>query len=716
MMLQSPPLKRCLVCVNPDLNLIDGSSIWAQTITLALAKTGLLQVDFIAKATPVRDELFQPLVDSDQVNVIDGGNKKYWGGQSRARLTPSNMVDLAKRLDEKKGYDLVLIRGIDIAREAGMDLDLLSRCWIYLTDIQQEYDKLNSRELQELKLFAKSAMRILYQSEGFAALWRKVDANIGEKLVEYSPVIPDLDDNLSPISQRKNKVVYAGKYCKDWKTLDMAVNWPKVHNENKAAELLMIGDLIRSEKDDRAFKEKMLAALENTEGLTWCGALPRLQVKQELAEAKLGLSWRSPELDKTVEYSTKILEYGGAGAAAILNRNPLHESMLGTDYPLYANSEEEFISKVLLALQNDEVCQLAADRLKKLAEKHTFSNRVDALKSLLEQEFSRTKVLVAGHDLKFFGLLQRQLESTGKYQFIIDKWQGHNKHIEADSKRKLLRADIIFCEWCLGNLKWYSKYKLPHQKLVARFHLQEKDLPYLSESAQQKIDHIAYVSDQIKREANEVVPFPAEKSSVIANLMDEDKYKPIKKMADAEFTLGMIGIAPSRKRVDLAIDVLEELLKTDSRYRLRIKGTHPFDYPWLAKREEELEYYMDVMERINAREALRYAVTFDPPGDDVNEWLSLVGYILSPSDFESFHLAVGEGMLTNAVPIVWDWPGSNEIWPQESIVSSTAQAVEKIKAQSQMQSASRDYVLNKYGVKSILCQWENILSDSGSKQ
>ncbi len=53
--------KRILICGNPDLNYIDGSSIWAQTIALIIAATGNAIVDFLAKSKPVRDELFLPL-------------------------------------------------------------------------------------------------------------------------------------------------------------------------------------------------------------------------------------------------------------------------------------------------------------------------------------------------------------------------------------------------------------------------------------------------------------------------------------------------------------------------------------------------------------------------------------------------------------------------------------------------------------------------------
>lgn len=46
-----------------------------------------------------------------------------------------------------------------------------------------------------------------------------------------------------------------------------------------------------------------------------------------------------------------------------------------------------------------------------------------------------------------------------------------------------------------------------------------------------------------------------------------------------------------------------------------------------------------------------YIVIFDPPADDVNEWFKSVGFILSPSNFESFHLDIGEVIFNGTVPV-----------------------------------------------------------------
>lgn len=712
--------KKVLICANPDLNYIDGSSIWAQTIALAVAATGIAQVDFIAKSTPERDELFSPLESESLINIIDGTKHQHWQDKSYKRLSLAMMAELAVALNHTHAYDVIIVRGLEIATQLLRTPEVLSKCWMYLTDIPQSLVDYDDELRHTMQSIGQGCQKLLCQTEGFKTLWQELVPSLKEdKFNLYTPVIPDVPNNLSLITERPIRAIYAGKFKADWMTMEMVDAWPLVHNQINSSELIMIGDKIHNEPNQPNYQQHMRHVLENTEGLYWLGAQSRETVQQELQQSRVGLSWRSESMNDTVEYSTKILEYGGAGCAAILNRNALHEQLLGADYPLFANSPEEFSHQLIRALKEPDVTQQAANTLQQLAERHTFSTRVNEIQNWLAQApdikkpAKKTRVLVAGHDLKFFTLLQSKLESTGQFEFLIDQWKGHDKHDQVQSRTLLEQADVIFCEWCLGNLKWYSHNKLPHQRLVARFHLQERELSYVSESNWESIDHISYVSEFIRREGQKAFGFPYEKTSVIPNLLDHTKFTPKAKMGDAQYTLGMIGVVPSRKRLDRAIDLLEALLEEDDRYCLRVKGRNPLDYKWLLQREDELDYYQQVFERINTNPKLRYKVLFDPPGDDVNEWFTMIGFILSPSDFESFHMAIGEGMLTDAIPIIWNWDGASEIWGEDNIISSLKEAKNLIiNSNLNKKLDNTRHVLERLSSKKTVGFWEDLLKSN----
>ncbi|MFC1610893.1 glycosyltransferase family 4 protein [Myxococcota bacterium] len=323
------------------------------------------------------------------------------------------------------------------------------------------------------------------------------------------------------------------------------------------------------------------------------------------------------------------------------------------------------------------------------------------------------RILVAGHDLKFFRLLREALEETELFEFREDVWSGHNSHDESRSRELLDWAEIIVAEWCLGNAVWYSRHKRKGQRLVTRFHLQERETEYPRQLNMGAIDRIAFVGPHIQHEGQSRLGIPAAKTCLIPNIVDVDGFD-LPKLPGSMFNLGMIGIAPRRKRFDLALDLLEVLRRRDSRYTLHIKGAHPTDIDWLWARTSERHFYVEQLARLN-QSPLRNAVVFDPPGPDVPHWLRLVGFVLSPSDFESFHMAIAEGMAAGSFPVTWSWEGASEIYGSDNLVSDVAEAaahIESIQLEDRLEERARrgrEYVRTRFGREAVRQQWLDIL-------
>ena len=712
---------RALICGAPDPNYIDGSSIWSQSVTLLFEKLGFGTVDFLAKSKPTSSVIYAPLLDARGIEVIDGTLHFEVDGVCPRRLGFGQMAKCAIDMDQKKKYDVIIVRGVDIATSLMSVPETFSKVWLYLTDIPQKLEDFKAEELEVLEVMAKTSNRVLCQSEPFRKLWAQiVPMKYHDKLFVYGPLLPDIEDSNESMDKRTMRAVYAGKYKKEWRTLEMAQLWSQVMELTPDSELVMIGDKIHTDSLDENFADKMKRALESTPGVRWEGAQQRREVLKTLSTARLGLSWRDESMNDTLEYSTKLLEYGLSGCAAIVNRNRLHEDLLGEDYPLFANSASEFVEKVQLAFHDMEVCQLAADKLRTLAREHTFSKRVEIVKTWIQRDLSKPapatapekcRVLVAGHDFKFFEKLAERLQSDGNFVLEYDRWKGHNSHDEAHSREMLRSSDIVFCEWCLGNLAWYSQNIGKNQILVARLHGQERNLPYLQDVNWANVDQVVFISSFIKELVLEKVAIPEDKLTVIPNFVDDGRFILRNKMGDARHCIGLVGSAPSLKRLDRAIDLLEALLQADERYRLRVKGKNPLDYPWLLNRQDEVDYYESIYERINCSPELRYRVIFDPPGDNVSEWFTMVGFILSCSDFESFHMAIAEGMLTGTYPIIWQRGGVNSMWPQKYIFSSTERAAMHIISLNEIDGTElRAEAIRRYGSRDVIENWSNLLS------
>ncbi|PFA18409.1 glycosyl transferase family 1 [Bacillus cereus] len=325
----------------------------------------------------------------------------------------------------------------------------------------------------------------------------------------------------------------------------------------------------------------------------------------------------------------------------------------------------------------------------------------------------KKNVVFAGHDLKFAKLIIDYLKDLGKYEIKIDQWTGHNSHNEAYSEECLQWADIIICEWGLGNAVWYSEHKLPHQKLVVRMHLQEVDTVYPKQFMMENIDTIIAISPYVYEEFYRVFKLPREKMKMIYNVVHTEQLD--KQKEDASYNLGIMGICPKRKRLDLAIDILEKLWGQDSRYKLFIKGKMPQDYPWLWKKEEERVYYEEQFQRIETA-PWKDAVIFEDFGP-VDEWFQKIGFILSTSDFESFHLAPSEGMASGSYPIILKWDGSDTIYPKTYLQDNIESCVDRILDINSMKSnkvlfqQAKEYVQSHFDIEKIGGEWDELLEN-----
>ena len=326
----------------------------------------------------------------------------------------------------------------------------------------------------------------------------------------------------------------------------------------------------------------------------------------------------------------------------------------------------------------------------------------------------KKKLLIAGHDLKFFTLILEELKKIKKYEIEIDEWAGHAIHNISESQKHLEWADIIFCEWGLGNAVWYSNNKLPHQKLFVRMHGQERNTSYYRNFDLDNIDKIITVSPYIYEIFNQQTEIPRDKMTVIYNAIDVELLDEPKEH-DYEFNLGIIGICPKLKRLDLAVEVFEKLWTTNKRYKLFIKGKMPSEYPWLWKQDEEREHYEEIFKKIESA-PWKDSIIFEEFGP-INDFLKKIGFVLSTSDFETFHLAPGEGMASGAIPVIRNWSGSELVYPSEYIFETTEEMkkyIEMFNTKAALEKQERivkDYVKKHFAVTKIADLIQSLLEE-----
>jgi len=435
--------------------------------------------------------------------------------------------------------------------------------------------------------------------------------------------------------------------------------------------------------------------------VTWLGGHSREEALRLAASCDIGLSWRHPDLDASLELSTKVLEFGAIGLPVILNRTPMHEGLLGADYPLFAASLADVAAAAAAAAADSALYRLAADRTGRAAQQFTLERAAERLRGYLvggvrgggqpprargvpggfgvRLPESILRVVVAGHDLKFFTPLLDYLRMQPDLEVRLDTWAALGQHDPAVSRELASWADVVVCEWCGPNAVWYSKHKRRGSRLLVRLHRFELESHYPAQVKIGAVSQVVCVSRHYARLCRERTGWPEAKVVTVPNAIDITQMdRP--KLDGARFHLGMIGIVPSRKRLDLALDVLEELRREDDRYLLFIKSGMPWEHWWVWQNRAEREHYAAALRRVQRSALLRGAVVFDDAGPDVAAWLRRVGFVLSTSDDESFHVAPAEGMASRAVPVLRHWPGAETIYDMRWIHDGPADMAAAIAA------------------------------------
>ncbi|MEA1989899.1 MAG: glycosyltransferase [Pseudomonadota bacterium] len=309
-------------------------------------------------------------------------------------------------------------------------------------------------------------------------------------------------------------------------------------------------------------------------------------------------------------------------------------------------------------------------------------------------------VVIAGHDLKFIKPFYPYFTDAG-LRILLDFWSGHNQHNAEVSQRLLEQADTIFCEWTLGNAIWYGKHKKPEQKLIGRLHLQEIDHVLFPKIPFEKFEKVMFVGPHILRQGIAKNSVLNKNGIVVFNGVDVEELRSVSRKKMNGKVLGFVGIVPQRKRFDLALDILKELRKEDQEYTLRIKGKRPEDFTWMANRPEEMAWYESQYRRLEEDPDLAGAVFFDPHGNDMAEWYASIDYVLSTSDFESFHFTIADGAAAGCTPIILPWEGADEIYPKEWVCKNVKAATTAIENNMLNKIEAADFSQRNFGMESI---------------
>lgn len=291
-------------------------------------------------------------------------------------------------------------------------------------------------------------------------------------------------------------------------------------------------------------------------------------------------------------------------------------------------------------------------------------------------------LLFCGHDFKFIKPFIVRCQKSALYNVRILKYEGHDIADIDRAKNDLKWAHVIYCEWALGNASWFSQKKRPDQILIVRLHSQEihsrSNLNYIWEIDWQNVNHLITIAHHWYDWVCTHFPTISCRSSLIYNPIPAKGSLNKLKDLNARFVLGMVGIVPTSKRIDLAISILRDLMQCNRKYRLRVKGAMPSEYKWMNQRSAEMNWYEQILGDIKDLTKSGNLI-LDPQGPQMEEWYENIGHVLSVSDFEGSHQAVAEAMAAGSIPVIRNWVGASRIYPDRYVRNTIGEMVELIK-------------------------------------
>ena len=319
-----------------------------------------------------------------------------------------------------------------------------------------------------------------------------------------------------------------------------------------------------------------------------------------------------------------------------------------------------------------------------------------------------------GYNLKFAKPIVADLVRNPGVDALIDEWRVFAAAPTPATDQVLEESNVVWCEWCGPNAVYASRHKTTDQRLIVRLHRFELETGHWRDIDHEAVDTFVTVGDYYRDLVLERTKWPAAKVVVIPNQID-DLQLARPKVPGARFTLGMLGASSSRKRLDLALDLIEQLATADARFRLRIKTALPEDEKWVWDNPAERGYFADQLPRLE-RPPLASIVTLDPFGTDVAAWFRKIGFILSLSDDESFHLAPAEGMAAATVPVIRNWPGAASVYSSEWVFSDLGAMADRIletaRDESSWTTAGRraaGQARSSFARRDIVQQWDRLL-------
>lgn len=259
-------------------------------------------------------------------------------------------------------------------------------------------------------------------------------------------------------------------------------------------------------------------------------------------------------------------------------------------------------------------------------------------------------------------------------------------------------ADICWFEWCDELIAYGSRSSFAKQrKIICRLHSYEAFTNYPADVIWENVDKIIFVAEHIKNFVIDSFNIDKDKAAVIPNGI------PCKKWTFADrkpgFNIAYVGYINYKKGPMLLIHTFKAIYDIDNRYKLFIAGKF--------QDHRDVLYFNQMIKEFGIEDN----VIYEGWQNNLDKWLEDKNYILCTSILESQNTSVMQAMVKGIKPIIHNFVGAKNIYPESLIWNTIGDAV-SIVINNEYNSQEYDsYIKNNFELNDQIDKLKFILSN-----
>lgn len=272
---------------------------------------------------------------------------------------------------------------------------------------------------------------------------------------------------------------------------------------------------------------------------------------------------------------------------------------------------------------------------------------------------SGRRIALFASNAAFLGDIKRMLEAENE----VHLFTGGSRAL---MERELEWCDLAWFEWCDEFLQ--AATSLPKRcPMVCRLHSFEAFTHHPENVDWSKVDGLMFVNESVRRLLTDRLPSTLP-TAVIPNGVDFEKFA-FPRTKTYGHKVAYAGYLNFKKNPGFLLACFEALWRDQPDLTFHLAGSY---------QGAHLQVFLEHM-----LPKLPFKVHLDGWVDDMPAWLADKDYIVSSSYFESFHYAVAEGMAKGLLPLVYNWPGSENCYPAEVRFNTLSECVDVMRRHRQ---------------------------------